>query len=210
MKKFFAEFKKFITRGNIIDMAIGVIVGNAFSTIVKAFTDKIIMPLINFLLSLGGDNGLESSYSFLKKVYAEDGTIDLTKSIFIDWGAFITAILNFLIIAMTLFVILKVAMKSRQVLDNIQTKVSKGKPTEEEKAYLKEKGYNFFEDRKAYREALLAYRKEVAEKKALEEANKPLLETDLSVLKDIRDLLKTQAKTKKESSDESKESKKDK
>ena len=54
MKKFFADFKKFISRGNIIDMAVGVIVGNAFSAIVKAFTDKVIMPLINLLLSLGG------------------------------------------------------------------------------------------------------------------------------------------------------------
>ena len=98
MKKFFADFKKFISRGNIIDMAVGVIVGNAFSAIVKAFTDKVIMPLINALLSLGGENGLESAYTFLKTAYATDGTIDLTKSIYIDWGAFITAILNFFII----------------------------------------------------------------------------------------------------------------
>lgn len=195
MKKFFADFKKFISRGNIVDMAIGVIVGNAFSAIVKAFTDKVIMPLINFLLSLGGDNGLESAYSFLKKVHAEDGSVDLTKSIYIDWGAFITAILNFFIIAMTLFIILKVAMKSRQMINEFTTKISKGKPTEEERKVLKERGFKYTEDRKAYKEALIAYRKEVAEKKALEEANKPLIETDLSVLKDIRDLLKSQAET---------------
>ena len=66
MKKFFADFKKFISRGNIIDMAIGVIVGNAFSAIVKAFTDKVIMPLINALLSIGGENVLESAYTYLK------------------------------------------------------------------------------------------------------------------------------------------------
>ena len=98
VKQFFADFKKFITRGNIIDMAIGVIVGNAFSAIVKALTDKIIMPFINWLLALGG-SGLESAFTFLKTAYNADGTIDLTKSIYIDWGAFITAILNFLIIA---------------------------------------------------------------------------------------------------------------
>ena len=68
MKKFFSDFKKFIIRCNIIDMAIGFIVGNAFSAIVKAFTDKVIMPLINLLLSLGGKNGLEGAYTFLKKV----------------------------------------------------------------------------------------------------------------------------------------------
>ena len=195
MKKFFADFKKFISRGNIIDMAIGVIVGNAFSAIVKAFTDKIIMPLINALLSVGGENGLESAYTYLKVAYAEDGTIDLTKSIFIDWGAFITAIINFFIIALTLFVILKVAMKSRQMIENFQVKVKKGKPTEDEKKALAERGVNA-KDRKAYKEALMAYRQEVADKKKAEEANKPLIETDIDVLKDIRALLKAQAEEK--------------
>ncbi len=197
MKKFFADFKKFISRGNIIDMAIGVIVGNAFSTIVKSFTDKIIMPLINALLSLGGDNGLESAYTFLKKVTAEDGTVDLTKSIFIDWGAFITAIINFFIIALTLFVILKVAMKSRQMIESFNAKMNKGKPTAEEKKALEEKGVNK-SDKKAYKEALEAYRQEVAAKKAEEAANKPLIETDLDILKDIRNLLKEQQEVKTE------------
>jgi large conductance mechanosensitive channel len=195
MKKFFADFKKFISRGNIIDMAIGVIVGNAFSAIVKAFTDKIIMPLINALLSLGGENGLESAYTFLKKAYDADGAVDLTKSIYIDWGAFITAILNFFIIAMTLFVILKVAMKSRQMIDSFSAKVKKGKATEEEKKALAERGVST-KDRKAYKEALIAYRKELADKKKEQEANKPLIETDIDVLKDIRELLKAQAEEK--------------
>ena len=88
MKKFFSDFKKFITRGNILDMAIGVIVGSAFTAIVTALSNKIIMPLINLLLSLGG-NGLDSAYSILKAVYDSEGNLDLTKSIYIDWGAFI-------------------------------------------------------------------------------------------------------------------------
>ncbi len=92
-------------------MAIGVIVASAFTAIVTALTNKIIMPCINWLLSLGGTNGLESAYTFLKRVYTIDAdgnsVIDLTKSIYIDWGAFITAILNFFIIAFILFLILK-------------------------------------------------------------------------------------------------------
>ena len=191
MKKFWADFKKFISRGNIIDMAVGVIVGNAFSAIVKAFTDKVIMPLINLLLSLGGENGLESAYTFLKKAYLEDGTIDLAKSIYIDWGAFITAIINFFIIAMTLFVILKVAMKSRKMIEEFQTKVKKGRPTDEEKKVLAERGIDR-SNRKEYKKALMEYRKEVADKKAQEEANKPIIETDIDILKDIRTLLKEQ------------------
>ena len=191
MKKFWADFKKFISRGNIIDMAVGVIVGNAFSAIVKAFTDKVIMPLINLLLSLGGENGLESAYTFLKKAYLEDGTIDLAKSIYIDWGAFITAIINFFIIAMTLFVILKVATKSRKMIEEFQTKVKKGRPTDEEKKVLAERGIDR-SNRKEYKKALMEYRKEVADKKAQEEANKPIIETDIDILKDIRTLLKEQ------------------
>lgn len=195
MKKFFADFKKFISRGNIIDMAVGVIVGNAFSAIVKAFTDKVIMPLINLLLSLGGENGLESAYTFLKRGYT-DGALDLTKSIYIDWGAFITAIINFLIIALTLFVIIKVAMKSSEMFRRAQIKVQEGKATKEEAEALKERGVDK-KDKKAYKAALLEYRKELAEKAAEEEANKPVIETEADVLKDIRDLLKAQQESSK-------------
>ena len=195
MKKFFADFKKFISRGNILDMAVGVIIGSAFSAIVKSFTDKVIMPLVNLLLSLGGENGLESAYTFLKRGYT-DGSLDLTKSIYIDWGAFITAIINFLIIAMTLFVIIKVAMKSSEMFKNAQAKAIEGKATAEEKKALEEKGVDK-KDKKAYKAALLAYRKELAEKQAEEEANKPVPETEADLLKEIRDLLKAQKEAKK-------------
>lgn len=112
IKAFFAEFKKFISRGNVVDMAIGVIVASAFTAIVTALTNKIIMPCINWILSLGGGaNGLESAYTFLKKVYKVDASgnnvIDLANSIYIDWGAFLTAIINFFLIAFVLFLILK-------------------------------------------------------------------------------------------------------
>jgi large conductance mechanosensitive channel len=195
MKKFIEDFKKFIKRGNVVDMAIGVIVGNAFSAIVKAFTDKIIMPLINALLSIGGTNGLESAYTYLKRAYAEDGSIDLTKSIYIDWGAFITAIINFFIIAMTLFVVLKVAMKSRQMIESFTDKVKKNKVTLEERKVLEERGYSI-KNWKLYKKALIEYREEVAEAKKKEEASKPKVETDLDILKDIRELLKSQSETK--------------
>lgn len=191
MKKFFADFKKFISRGNIVDMAIGVIVGSAFSAIVTAFTNKVVMPFINLLLSLGGENGLDGAYTYLKKVYT-NGSLNNDKSIFIDWGAFITAIINFLIIALTLFIILKVAMKSSELFRNAQEKALKSKPTAEEKKVLAERGVNK-KDKEAYKTALLTYRAEVEEKKALEEANKPKPESDNELLKEIRDLLKSNA-----------------
>ena len=66
-KKFFTDFKKFITRGNIVDMSVAVIIGAAFSAIVTALTNKIIMPLVNWVLAItGGDKGLESAFTFLK------------------------------------------------------------------------------------------------------------------------------------------------
>ncbi len=166
MKKFFKDFKAFISRGNILDMAVGVIIGGAFSAIVTAFTNKIIMPLVNWVLMLiGGGQGLSSAYTFLKIVPQVDeagdfipGTIDLANSIYIDWGAFITAILDFLIIALTLFIILKVAMNASGFLK----KTAKETPTKEERKALKEQGVNM-RDRKAV----------VAATAELREKNKP-------------------------------------
>ena len=198
MKKFFQDFKKFIAKGNIIDMAIGVIVGNAFSAIVKALTDKIIMPLINYLLALGGADGLASAFTFLKKATLADGTIDLANSIYIDWGAFITAILNFFIIALTLFVILKVAIKSRQLLEEAADKmfdgVDRDNLTKADRKELKNRGIS-----KKDKVAVAAY---LQEKKELEEIQKQAEEkakkekeeeikrnTTEYILKEIRDLL---------------------
>lgn len=107
MKKFFGEFKKFITRGNIVDMSVGVIVGGAFTAIVNGLSNNILKPIINWLLSLVlGTDSLSGIYTYLKKVEV-DGVVDLTQSIYIDWGAFINAIINFLIIAFVLFSIVK-------------------------------------------------------------------------------------------------------
>ena len=199
MKKFFSDFKAFISRGNVLDMAVGVIVGGAFNAIVTAFTNKIIMPLINLLLSVGGENGLEKAYTFLKIVRNAEGQIDLTKSIYIDWGAFITAIINFFIIAFTLFVILKVAMKSSEMFKKTMKDIEKASPTKAEKKELKARGVNM-KDRTAVKTALIALRKEKEEEAKAEaerlEAEKAKVETDADVLRDIRDLLKAQTKEK--------------
>ncbi len=88
---FFAEFKEFILRGNVMDMAVGVIIGASFQGIVTALTEDFINPLIN---GLGG---------------AEvGGTIKIYGGQVIKYGDFITAVINFLIMALVLFVLLKV------------------------------------------------------------------------------------------------------
>ncbi len=90
-KGFFGEFKDFILRGNVMDMAIGVIIGGAFQGIVSALTEDFINPLIN------GLGGAEVGGTF--KIYG--GQV-------IKYGDFITAIINFLIMALVLFILLKV------------------------------------------------------------------------------------------------------
>ncbi|MCI6357922.1 MAG: large conductance mechanosensitive channel protein MscL [Erysipelotrichaceae bacterium] len=125
MKKFFKEFKEFITRGSVLDMAVGVIVGSAFTAIVTALSNNILKPIINWILTLiFGQNSLSDIYTYLKKVEV-DGVVDLTQSIYIDWGAFINAIINFLIIAFVLFVIVKTINNFQRKMRELEEKVKK-------------------------------------------------------------------------------------
>ena len=124
IRRFFGEFKKFITRGNVLDMAVGVIVGGAFTAIVTALSNNILRPLINYVLMLMmGEGGLEEAFTFLDKQYDETGAINLETSIYIDWGAFISAIINFLLIAFVLFMIVRainrVAKAKEEALEGI-------------------------------------------------------------------------------------------
>ncbi len=125
MKKFFKEFKEFITRGSVLDMAVGVIVGSAFTAIVTALSNNILKPIINWILTLiFGQNSLSDIYTYLKKVEV-DGVVDLTQSIYIDWGAFINAIINFIIIAFVLFVIVKAINNFQRKMRELEEKVKK-------------------------------------------------------------------------------------
>lgn len=121
LKKFFADFKAFITRGNILDMAVGVIIGGAFSAVVTSFTNKILMPIINAVLSyITNGAGLYTILFHSEKATAEqiaagtaitgpDGQA-YSRIFYIDWSNFIDAVINFFFIALTLFIILKTVM----------------------------------------------------------------------------------------------------
>ena len=112
-KGFFAEFKEFITRGNVIDMAVGVIIGGAFTAIVTALTSGILQPIINYIIGLiMGDASLEAARTILgNPVYTVNDlgekVVDWAKTNYIDWGTFISAIINFLLVAVILFLIIK-------------------------------------------------------------------------------------------------------
>ena len=105
MKKLFAEFKTFINKGNALSLAIGVIIGAAFTAIVSAINTKIISPIIGLLL---GDTDLsESLVTVLKtSIDPETGETIITNAIY--WGAFIQAVIDFLLTAVILFAIFKI------------------------------------------------------------------------------------------------------
>jgi large conductance mechanosensitive channel len=200
MKKFFEDFKKFITRGNVIDMAVGVIVGGAFTAIVTSLTNNIIRPFINWILALitGGD-GLSSVYTFLKEAKMIDPATglevtDLANSIYIDWGALITAIIDFFIIAFVIFSIVRLINKSRDLMKKTAADLDKAYPDRKERKILKSRGVNL-RDRQAVKEGLLQLIKEEEEAKAAAEANKPVVEKQEDILKDIRALLQAQVAT---------------
>ncbi len=98
MKGFMKEFKEFISRGNVMDMAVGIIIGGAFTAIVTALVDNIIMPLIS---------GICGGMAF------EDWAVKIGGST-IGIGAFIAAIVNFLLIALVLFSIIKAMNKFKK------------------------------------------------------------------------------------------------
>ncbi len=190
MKKFFQEFKAFITRGNVIDMAVGVIVGGAFTAIVTALTNQIFKPLVNWALS-GADGGLEQAVTMLKVVKDETGAIDMTKSIYIDWGAFITAVLNFFIIAFILFAIVKAINAARGVAEE-SVRAQYCGYSRDEYYQMRFSGMN-----KKQIKAAAAERDRLAAEKAAAEAeaaaNAPVPETQEDILRDIRDLLRANA-----------------
>ena len=123
-KGFFAEFKEFISRGSVIDLAVGIIIGGAFTAIVTALTGHILTPLINWLISsIFKGNALESARTVLgQPVLNELGQVDWDKTLFIDWGAFIGAIINFLLIAFVLFLIVRTINKAKEAKEKLAEK----------------------------------------------------------------------------------------
>lgn len=108
MSKYMDEFKEFISKGNVMDMAVGVIIGGAFTAIVTSLTDNVINPLITAIT--GGGTDMSGSL-------VVPGTS-------IDFGAFLSAIINFLIVAFIVFNLVK-------AVNHLQAKVIKTEPEPE-------------------------------------------------------------------------------
>ena len=195
MKKFFGEFKKFIARGNVMDMAVGMIIGAAFTAIVTALSNGILKPLINTLIYYicgGNADALSKMYTPLVPVWIYDGEtklLDLENSIYIDWGAFISAIINFLLVALVLFIILKLFNKARELGDSATQAAQKKSPfTKDELKELKRQGKTRAEIRalEEERRAQLAEEERIAAEQAAQNAPK----TQEQLLQEIADLLR--------------------
>jgi len=111
MSKFFSDFKAFAMKGNVIDMAVGVIIGGAFGKIVTSLVNDIIMPLVSMATGSATFSGLSA---ILRKAELDpDGNV-IKEAVTFNYGMFIQNIVDFLIIAFCIFVAIRVMMKFKK------------------------------------------------------------------------------------------------
>ena len=206
LRKFFGEFKKFITRGNVLDMSVGVIVGGAFTAIVNGMSNFILKPIINWLLALIlGKDSLSGIYTMLKEAYVLDengvatSTIDLANSIYMDWGAFINAIINFLLIAFVLFCIVRAMNRLAEANGKLKKEYEKEKKaikkfrkeglSRKQAVARYEAELKAAEEAKAEEERLAAETAAKAEAETAAKAEEKAM-ANTRLLEEIRDLLK--------------------
>lgn len=123
--KLFDEFKKFAFKGNVIDMAVGVVIGNVFGKIVTSLVNDIIMPPVGVLI--GGVD-----FSDLKVVLKE--AVGDTAAVTLNYGNFIQTIIDFLIVAFSIFICVKVINKARDLASKKEREAAEAKAKEEAEA----------------------------------------------------------------------------
>ncbi len=112
MKKFINEFKIFINRGNILDLAVAVVVGSAFTKIINSFVKDILTPMISLVL---GEEGFENFKYVITEANETEGIVENA----IYYGRFIQNSLDFLIVAVVIFIMIKIVNKVREELEEI-------------------------------------------------------------------------------------------
>ncbi|MFC4665403.1 large-conductance mechanosensitive channel protein MscL [Falsiporphyromonas endometrii] len=129
MSKFIKEFKEFAVKGNVVDMAVGIIIGGAFGKIVASFVSDIIMPPIGVLL--GG-----TDFSDLKIVLKEavrNGSEVITPEVAINYGSFIQTLVDFLIIAFAIFMMIKAINSLKRKKEEAPAPEKPAEPSEDVK-----------------------------------------------------------------------------
>ena len=112
MKKFFAEFKEFAMKGNVVDMAIGVVIGGAFGKITTSLVNDVIMPLVS---RVTGGVDFSAWKWVLKAAEVDETGAETAAEIAVNYGSFIAVVLDFLIIALVLFMVVKAINKLRTI-----------------------------------------------------------------------------------------------
>ncbi len=181
---FWKEFKDFIAKGNVIDMAIGVVIGNAFKAIASSLVADIITPLISLLTGKASFNDL---VYVLKEgtpaVLADDGTVitEEIAAVTLNYGTFIQYIIDFIIIALSIFIVIKVATSLKNRSEKLREKLD---------------AENFAKEQKAAEEAAAAKQAEeeaaakaAADEKADIEAARAAQQETAKLLADIKELL---------------------
>lgn len=130
MGKFLQDFKEFAMKGNIIDMAVGVIVGGAFGKIVSSLVNDIIMPLVSLIT--GGDGYKNLKYVITEARPATADGVAAVEEVAVNYGLFIQNIVDFLIIALSIFVALRVVMKFMKKEKETEETPTPAEPTKEE------------------------------------------------------------------------------
>ncbi len=173
---FFSDFKKFISKGNVIDMAVGVVIGGSFGKIVTGLVNYIINPFVGIFIKGGSLDSVKTV--IYEAVLNEEGAV-VTPEVAILWGTWFQTIIDFLITAFCIFVVLRVIMKLKNKLEAANIEAEKAK-AEAEKA-------------KADAEAAEAKAKADAEAAVLAARQKEIEDSLLNqekLLAEIRDSLK--------------------
>lgn len=113
MSKFLTEFKEFAMKGNVVDMAVGVVIGAAFGKIVSSLVDDLIMPLVG--VATGGINFTD--YKIVLQKAVMDGAEVIKPEVTLNWGTWVQTIVNFLIVAFSIFVAIKFMNRLRKRKD---------------------------------------------------------------------------------------------
>ncbi len=181
IKKFFKEFGAFINKGNVMDLAVAVIIGGAFTAIVTSLTNDIIMPLITAIFALcgvkGGLAGMSVVLNGVPKYVSVDGVESLNpEAVLWNYGTFIQSIIDFILIALVVFCLIKA----------INFAIKKG---EQAKEALMEHLEHQHEEETKKEDAQEEVKEEVAAVEEVKEENPVVSNEVVELLKEIKELL---------------------
>jgi len=177
VKTFWSDFKKFISKGNVVDLAVAVVIGAAFNKIISSLVNDIIMPLIS--LAVGGADVTDWKWVIKEAVYDPTTNALITAETSLNYGVFIQTIIDFLIIAFTLFVAIKIFTASSRRLEKLGEDVKR----------LGKKGKHSLETEEVNEKEEPVVTQEVVEETKQENNQN---QESIELLKEIRDLLKSE------------------